>query len=66
MTVAEIRSIKELPPGKMSHVQSSPLWKPILRHGLSEARESTLTHVDQVCFHFHNQAVPLTSLRHAT
>ncbi|XP_074528100.1 zinc finger ZZ-type and EF-hand domain-containing protein 1 [Halichoeres trimaculatus] len=36
----EIRSVKELPPGKMSHVQSSPLWKPILRHGLCETRES--------------------------
>uniref|UniRef100_A0A667Z8A4 Zinc finger ZZ-type and EF-hand domain containing 1 n=1 Tax=Myripristis murdjan TaxID=586833 RepID=A0A667Z8A4_9TELE len=32
----EIRNVKELPPGKMSHVQSSPLWKPILRHGCSE------------------------------
>uniref|UniRef100_A0A8C5F7L2 Zinc finger ZZ-type and EF-hand domain containing 1 n=1 Tax=Gadus morhua TaxID=8049 RepID=A0A8C5F7L2_GADMO len=29
----EIRSVKELPPGRMAHVQSSPLWKPILRHG---------------------------------
>lgn len=43
----EMRSVKELPPGKMSHVQSSPLWKPILRHGLSETRESTLTKTDQ-------------------
>uniref|UniRef100_A0A3Q3Q0Q2 Zinc finger, ZZ-type with EF hand domain 1 n=1 Tax=Monopterus albus TaxID=43700 RepID=A0A3Q3Q0Q2_MONAL len=30
----EIRTIKELPSGKMTHVQSSPLWKPILRHGM--------------------------------
>ncbi|XP_072302754.1 zinc finger ZZ-type and EF-hand domain-containing protein 1 isoform X2 [Eucyclogobius newberryi] len=36
----EIRSIKELAPGKVSHVQSSPLWKPILRHGLCEVRAS--------------------------
>lgn len=39
----EIRTVKELPPGKMSHVQSSPLWKPILRHGLSETRETNRT-----------------------
>ncbi|XP_008426375.1 zinc finger ZZ-type and EF-hand domain-containing protein 1 isoform X2 [Poecilia reticulata] len=39
----EIRSVKELPPGKMSHVQASPLWKPILRHGLSETRETNPT-----------------------
>uniref|UniRef100_A0A3Q3EHT6 Zinc finger, ZZ-type with EF hand domain 1 n=1 Tax=Labrus bergylta TaxID=56723 RepID=A0A3Q3EHT6_9LABR len=39
----EIRSVKELPQGKMSHVQSSPLWKPILRHGLCEARETNRT-----------------------
>uniref|UniRef100_A0A667ZH12 Zinc finger ZZ-type and EF-hand domain containing 1 n=1 Tax=Myripristis murdjan TaxID=586833 RepID=A0A667ZH12_9TELE len=31
-----LKSLYELPPGKMSHVQSSPLWKPILRHGCSE------------------------------
>ncbi|XP_033954459.1 zinc finger ZZ-type and EF-hand domain-containing protein 1 [Pseudochaenichthys georgianus] len=37
----EIRTVKELPSGKMSHVQSSPLWKPILRHGLCETRETT-------------------------
>ncbi|KAJ0004268.1 hypothetical protein NQD34_010482 [Periophthalmus magnuspinnatus] len=36
----EIRSIKELSPGKVSHVQSSPLWKPILRHGLCETKAS--------------------------
>ncbi|XP_026226589.1 zinc finger ZZ-type and EF-hand domain-containing protein 1 isoform X1 [Anabas testudineus] len=36
----EIRSVKELPSGKVSHVQSSPLWKPILRHGLCETREA--------------------------
>ncbi|XP_053187523.1 zinc finger ZZ-type and EF-hand domain-containing protein 1 isoform X2 [Scomber japonicus] len=35
----EIRTLKELPPGNMSHVQSSPLWKPILRHGLCETRD---------------------------
>ncbi|XP_036975972.1 zinc finger ZZ-type and EF-hand domain-containing protein 1 isoform X2 [Acanthopagrus latus] len=36
----EIRTVKDLPQGKMSHVQSSPLWKPILRHGLCETKES--------------------------
>ncbi|KAM9846213.1 zinc finger ZZ-type and EF-hand domain-containing protein 1 [Aulostomus maculatus] len=35
----EIRTVKELPAGKVSHVQSSPLWKPILRHGLCETRD---------------------------
>lgn len=51
LCIAETRTVKELPPGKMSHVQSSPLWKPILRHGLCEARETnqTKTHTDQVC-----------------
>ncbi|KAK2828812.1 hypothetical protein Q5P01_019846 [Channa striata] len=39
----EMHSIKELPSGKMSHVQSSPLWKPILRHGLCETREAYRT-----------------------
>ncbi|KAM9348292.1 zinc finger ZZ-type and EF-hand domain-containing protein 1 [Symphorus nematophorus] len=39
----EIRTVKELPAGKMSHVQSSPLWKPILRHGLCETREANRT-----------------------
>lgn len=34
----EMHTVKELPPGKMSHVQSSPLWKPILRHGLLETK----------------------------
>lgn len=66
LSVAEIRSVKELPPGKMSHVQSSPLWKPILRHGLSETRESTLTKTDQVCLDFLNPAVPSTSQGHLT
>ncbi|CAL8266701.1 unnamed protein product [Merluccius merluccius] len=36
----EIRSVKELPPGKMAHVQSSPLWKPILRHGVCGAGDT--------------------------
>uniref|UniRef100_A0A4W6EG63 Zinc finger ZZ-type and EF-hand domain containing 1 n=1 Tax=Lates calcarifer TaxID=8187 RepID=A0A4W6EG63_LATCA len=39
----EIHTVKELPAGKMSHVQSSPLWKPILRHGLCETRETNQT-----------------------
>uniref|UniRef100_A0A665UXQ7 Zinc finger, ZZ-type with EF hand domain 1 n=1 Tax=Echeneis naucrates TaxID=173247 RepID=A0A665UXQ7_ECHNA len=41
---------KALPSGKVSHVQSSPLWKPILRHGLCETREmnQTKTLSDQV------------------
>uniref|UniRef100_A0A3P8VT83 Zinc finger ZZ-type and EF-hand domain containing 1 n=1 Tax=Cynoglossus semilaevis TaxID=244447 RepID=A0A3P8VT83_CYNSE len=48
----ETRTIKELPAGKMSHVQSSPLWKPILRHGLCETKETnqTRTTSDQVGF----------------
>ncbi|XP_046876692.1 LOW QUALITY PROTEIN: zinc finger ZZ-type and EF-hand domain-containing protein 1 [Hypomesus transpacificus] len=38
----EIRSIKELPSGKMAHVLSSPLWKPVFRHGLcSQPKEGT-------------------------
>ncbi|XP_036379295.1 zinc finger ZZ-type and EF-hand domain-containing protein 1 isoform X2 [Megalops cyprinoides] len=32
----EIRSVKELPPGKMSHVLASPLWKPVFRQGLCD------------------------------
>uniref|UniRef100_A0A667Z8D2 Zinc finger ZZ-type and EF-hand domain containing 1 n=1 Tax=Myripristis murdjan TaxID=586833 RepID=A0A667Z8D2_9TELE len=36
-----LKSLYELPPGKMSHVQSSPLWKPILRHGVCETRDVT-------------------------
>lgn len=40
LSIPEIRSVKELPSGKVSHVQSSPLWKPILRHGLCETREA--------------------------
>uniref|UniRef100_A0A8C2ZSW0 Zinc finger ZZ-type and EF-hand domain containing 1 n=1 Tax=Cyclopterus lumpus TaxID=8103 RepID=A0A8C2ZSW0_CYCLU len=48
----EIRTVKDLPPGKMSHVQSSPLWKPILRHGLCETRETdSKTPTDQ----FHSE-----------
>ncbi|XP_056141323.1 zinc finger ZZ-type and EF-hand domain-containing protein 1 isoform X2 [Lampris incognitus] len=45
----EIRSMKELPPGKMAHVQASCLWKPILRHGVCDARETprTNTHPEQ-------------------
>lgn len=43
LSIPEIRSVKELPSGKMSHVQSSPLWKPILRHGLCETREANRT-----------------------
>uniref|UniRef100_A0A665UYM5 Zinc finger, ZZ-type with EF hand domain 1 n=1 Tax=Echeneis naucrates TaxID=173247 RepID=A0A665UYM5_ECHNA len=39
----ETRTVKELPSGKVSHVQSSPLWKPILRHGLCETREMNQT-----------------------
>ncbi|XP_077596261.1 zinc finger ZZ-type and EF-hand domain-containing protein 1 [Stigmatopora nigra] len=42
----EIRSVKELPSWKVSHVQSSPLWKPILRHGLCEIGET-----DQMAMH---------------
>ncbi|XP_029956401.1 zinc finger ZZ-type and EF-hand domain-containing protein 1 [Salarias fasciatus] len=37
----EIRTVKEVPPAGASHVQSSPLWKPILRHGLCEKREKS-------------------------
>ncbi|KAK7925653.1 hypothetical protein WMY93_007963 [Mugilogobius chulae] len=57
----EVRSIKELSPGKVSHVQSSPLWKPVLRYGLCETRASdqskapseqisTWTHEDLLSF----------------
>uniref|UniRef100_A0A3B4ALK4 Uncharacterized protein n=1 Tax=Periophthalmus magnuspinnatus TaxID=409849 RepID=A0A3B4ALK4_9GOBI len=35
-----LKSPYELSPGKVSHVQSSPLWKPILRHGLCETKAS--------------------------
>uniref|UniRef100_A0AAZ3PWD1 Zinc finger ZZ-type and EF-hand domain containing 1 n=1 Tax=Oncorhynchus tshawytscha TaxID=74940 RepID=A0AAZ3PWD1_ONCTS len=41
----EIRSVKELPAGKMAHVLSSPLWKPVFRHGLIE---SPHVHTDEV------------------
>ncbi|XP_061557820.1 zinc finger ZZ-type and EF-hand domain-containing protein 1 isoform X2 [Phycodurus eques] len=44
----EIRSVKELPPWKVSHVQSSPLWKPILRHGLCESRSTDQTKKVQI------------------
>lgn len=43
VSIPETRSVKELPSGKVSHVQSSPLWKPILRHGLCETREANRT-----------------------
>ncbi|KAL0994771.1 hypothetical protein UPYG_G00126960 [Umbra pygmaea] len=33
----EIRNLKELPAGKTAHVLSSPLWKPVFKHGLSES-----------------------------
>ncbi|XP_035290326.1 zinc finger ZZ-type and EF-hand domain-containing protein 1 isoform X2 [Anguilla anguilla] len=33
----EIRSVKELPTGKMSHILACPLWKPLFRHGLRDA-----------------------------
>nr|XP_055055394.1 zinc finger ZZ-type and EF-hand domain-containing protein 1 isoform X3 [Misgurnus anguillicaudatus] len=35
----EIRGVKELPAGLMNHVLSSPLWKPLFRHGLSQFPE---------------------------
>lgn len=41
----EIRSVKELPAGKMAHVLSSPLWKPVFRHGLIETPH---VHTDEV------------------
>lgn len=43
-----MRTVKELTPGKMSHVQNSPLWKPILRHGLCETKISRTKSPDQV------------------
>ncbi|KAM4547489.1 rabankyrin-5-like [Fundulus diaphanus] len=52
----EIRSVKELPPGKMSHVQASPLWKPILRHGLCEtqdAKKGPIQFHEEVLFYRH-------------
>lgn len=53
----EIRSIKELPPGKVSHVQSSPLWKPVLRHGLCETRanDRSKTPPDQISTWTHDE-----------
>ncbi|XP_077447834.1 zinc finger ZZ-type and EF-hand domain-containing protein 1 [Stigmatopora argus] len=47
----EIRSVKELPPWKVSHVQSSPLWKPILRHGLCETRDTDQAIAVQIARH---------------
>lgn len=44
----EMRTVKELTPGKMSHVQNSALWKPILRHGLCETKMSWTKFSDQV------------------
>ncbi|KAJ8412355.1 hypothetical protein AAFF_G00126910 [Aldrovandia affinis] len=35
----EIRSVKELPAGKMSHILASPLWKPLFRQGLQDGWE---------------------------
>uniref|UniRef100_A0A8C5GIX1 Zinc finger, ZZ-type with EF hand domain 1 n=1 Tax=Gouania willdenowi TaxID=441366 RepID=A0A8C5GIX1_GOUWI len=53
----EVRTVKELPSAEMSHVQSSPLWKPILRHGLCETRQmnrtkptNNWTHEQLTCF----------------
>uniref|UniRef100_H3CSZ8 Zinc finger ZZ-type and EF-hand domain containing 1 n=1 Tax=Tetraodon nigroviridis TaxID=99883 RepID=H3CSZ8_TETNG len=43
----EMRTVKELTPGKMSHVQNSPLWKSILRHGLCETKMSQTKSPDQ-------------------
>ncbi|KAJ7997345.1 hypothetical protein DPEC_G00228020 [Dallia pectoralis] len=37
----EVRSLKELPAGKMAHVLSSPLWKPIFKRGLIESHHAT-------------------------
>ncbi|XP_061104197.1 zinc finger ZZ-type and EF-hand domain-containing protein 1 isoform X3 [Conger conger] len=34
----EVRCVKELPAGKMSHVLASPLWKPLFRQGLQDAQ----------------------------
>uniref|UniRef100_A0A3B4ALI4 Uncharacterized protein n=1 Tax=Periophthalmus magnuspinnatus TaxID=409849 RepID=A0A3B4ALI4_9GOBI len=45
-----LKSPYELSPGKVSHVQSSPLWKPILRHGLCETKISTWTHEELLNF----------------
>lgn len=50
MSSSEIRTVKELPPGKVSHVQGSPLWKPILRHGLYEKQEANQTTVQNQVF----------------
>lgn len=62
LSTLEIRTVKELPPGKMSHVQSSPLWKPILRHGLCETRESNVTKAtsDQVWSNLLNPVIPFS------
>ncbi|KAJ8343042.1 hypothetical protein SKAU_G00329700 [Synaphobranchus kaupii] len=39
----EIRSVKELPAGKMSHILASPLWKPVFRLGLQDAQAEGVT-----------------------
>ncbi|XP_057676700.1 zinc finger ZZ-type and EF-hand domain-containing protein 1 isoform X1 [Corythoichthys intestinalis] len=55
----EIRSVKELPPWKVSHVQSSPLWKPIFRHGLCEARDTDQEKTVQIARHNLNDVMRL-------
>lgn len=51
-----MRTVKELAPGKMSHVQNSPLWKPILRHGLCETQMSRTKSPDQVLLMISSQS----------
>nr|XP_049597636.1 zinc finger ZZ-type and EF-hand domain-containing protein 1 isoform X2 [Syngnathus scovelli] len=55
----EIRSVKELPSWKVSHVQSSPLWKPILRHGLQESRVTDQAKTIQMSKYNHNDVTRL-------
>ncbi|XP_056603284.1 zinc finger ZZ-type and EF-hand domain-containing protein 1 isoform X1 [Triplophysa dalaica] len=44
----EIRGVKELPAGVMNHVLSTPLWKPVFRHGLSQfPKDAPSTDTDQ-------------------
>lgn len=63
-SVVEMRTVKELTPGKMSHVQNSPLWKPILRHGLYETKMSPATSPDQVLLIISSQSCVLPESRY--
>uniref|UniRef100_A0AAY4E5U1 Zinc finger ZZ-type and EF-hand domain-containing protein 1 n=1 Tax=Denticeps clupeoides TaxID=299321 RepID=A0AAY4E5U1_9TELE len=46
-----IRKVKEVPAGKMSHVLSSALWKPVFSHGLLGPLDEFDSNVEQVKVH---------------